>query len=66
MSKKRKKSPPQADKNDKPVPIDPVNVADGIPDRSENCRAWQYLVLGAVFAAWIAFMTYCQIAAADH
>lgn len=42
---------------------EPVDVVDGIPDRSGNRAAWKYVVLAVVFLAWIAFLIYCQIAA---
>ena len=72
MNKKRKKDRKDtkdrkdkkpSDRSDAPRPADPVDVADGIPDRSANCPLWRYLVLGAVFVAWIIFMVYCQITA---
>ncbi|MDY6913405.1 MAG: hypothetical protein SVT52_02965 [Planctomycetota bacterium] len=49
-------STPQGD-----VP-EPTNVIDGIPDRSPRPAAWKYVLLGAIFAAWLAFLIYCQLA----
>ena len=69
MSKKRQKHqkrPQPPSQADQPRPSDPVNVADGIPDRSEHCRLWKYLLLAAIFAAWIAFLVYCQVTAAPQ
>lgn len=51
------------DKPHAPRRPEPVDVVDGIPDRSANCAAWKYLVLAIVFVAWIAFLIYCQIVA---
>jgi len=53
--------------DEKPAPTHrrppaPVNVVDGMPDRSERPRLWKYLLLAGVFAAWIGFLIYCQLA----
>lgn len=40
----------------------PVNVVDGIPNRSASLRAWKYILLAAVFGAWVGFLLYCRIA----
>ena len=37
-------------------------VADEIPDRSENPAKWKYLLIAAVFVAWVAFLVYCWLA----
>jgi len=63
MSKKRRKGQPAPGKANGPRPNDPVDVADGIVDRSERCRLWRYALVGAVFVAWVALLVYCQIAA---
>ena len=67
MSKKRKKVKKSAAQSETqsgaPSPADPVDVADGIPDRSATCPLWRYAVLGAVFIAWIVFLVYCQVTA---
>ena len=39
----------------------PVDVIDGIPDRSGKARLWKYLALAAVFLAWICFLVFCGI-----
>ena len=54
MSKKRDKKPVEAP--------EPVNVVDGIPDRSTHSGTWAYLIVAAVFVAWVAFLVYCQLA----
>ena len=36
------------------------DVVDGIPDRSARSPVWAYLLLAAVFLAWLAFLVYCQ------
>lgn len=68
MSKKRQKhqNRPQPSSRADQGPGDPVNVVDDIPDRSECCRPWQYLLLAVVFAAWVAFLVYCQITTAPQ
>jgi hypothetical protein len=40
----------------------PVNVQDGIPDRSARPVAWKYVVLAAIFLGWVAFLIYCALA----
>jgi hypothetical protein len=40
----------------------PVNRVDGIPDRSTRPALWKYLLLVAIFLAWVAFLIYCQLA----
>jgi hypothetical protein len=45
-----------------PEPPEPVDAVDGIPDRSSNPAAWKYLLLAAIFLAWVAFLVYCQLA----
>jgi len=41
---------------DAPDATDPVDVVDGIADRTHNPRAWKYILLGAVFVLWLAFL----------
>lgn len=41
---------------------EPINVVDGIPDRSPRRAAWKYLLLAAIFLLWLAFLVYCQLA----
>ncbi len=48
-------------KADTPPP-DPVDVVDGIPDRSPNPAVWKYVTLAVIFAVWVAFLIYCLFA----
>lgn len=58
-----KQNPPQNSQQDSqgktpppplpPKPSEPVNVVDGIPDRSPSPRPWKYILLFAIFAAWV-------------
>ena len=41
---------------------EPIDVVDGIPDRSSNPAVWKYLLIFLIFAAWVAFLVYCGIA----
>ena len=43
-------------------PAEGAGAADGIPDRTEKPAKWKYLLLGAVFVAWLAFLVYCWVA----
>jgi hypothetical protein len=40
---------------------DPVDVVDGIPDRSPRRGRWILLILAAVFIAWMAFLIAVKI-----
>jgi hypothetical protein len=40
----------------------PVDVADGIPDRSAKPVKWVYVAIAVVFLAWMAFLVYCAVA----
>ncbi len=40
---------------------EPVDVVNGVPDRSGNPRLWKYLVIAAVFLIWICFLVLCGI-----
>ena len=63
MSRKRKAPPARADEQAGPAELpQPVNVVDGIPDRREGTPAWKYVLIGGVFAAWLAFLIYCAAA----
>ena len=46
----------QNDKPAEPQAPEPVNVVDGIPDRSPRPATWKTILLLAVFAAWIAIL----------
>ena len=50
---------------ERPAP-EPVNMVDGIPDRSEHPAVWKYVLIAMLFAAWVAFLVYCQIAGGLH
>jgi len=43
-------------------PTEPVNLVDGIPDRSPRPAKWAYVVIGVVFVAWVAALVYCRMA----
>ncbi|MFP3937924.1 MAG: hypothetical protein ACLFVW_06245 [Phycisphaerae bacterium] len=43
-------------------PPEPVDVHDGIPDRSGSPRRWPVLVMGGVFLCWLGFLIYCAAA----
>ena len=43
-------------------PTPPADVADGIPDRSGNRRAWKIALIAAIFLVWVAFLIYCAAA----
>ncbi len=49
------------DRQEVDVP-DPVDVVDGIADRSARPRVWMYVVLGAVFVGWLCFLIWSAIA----
>jgi len=53
MSKPADKSAQQ------PIPTDPVDVIDGVPDRTPNPALWKKLLIAAIFIAWMAFLIYC-------
>jgi hypothetical protein len=40
----------------------PVDIVDGIPDRAIERPTWRFVLLGAIFAAWIAFLIYVAAA----
>lgn len=54
MSDKSKSSPPE--------PPKPVDVRDGIPDRSGQSPKRVFYVLAAVFLGWLLFLIYCAAA----
>jgi hypothetical protein len=49
------------DRSDRPKPPEPVDVVDGIPDRSPRPAWWKYAVLAAVLLAWVGFLIACEI-----
>ncbi len=44
------------------APREPVDVTDGIPDRSPHGRGWKLLLILVAFLVWIALLIYFQIA----
>lgn len=57
QSRKQEDSPRKAEQ-----PREPVNLVDGMPDHSQHPALWKYLVLAAIFLAWLGFLVYCQLA----
>jgi len=57
VSRQTRKSP-----NAAPQPPEPVDVVDGIPDRSPTAPRWKLVVILLVFLAWVGFMLYVQFA----
>lgn len=51
-----------ADDEAPPLP-EPVDVVDGIPDRRAKPSRWAYVLIAAVFVAWLAFLVYSRYAA---
>lgn len=49
-------------RNDRAETPEPVDVVDGIPDRSGRRAAWKYWVIILVFLAWVALLVYIQLA----
>jgi len=43
-------------------PPEPVDVVDGIADRSPNPAPWKYVVLLVIFLAWIALLIFMKVA----
>jgi hypothetical protein len=41
---------------------EPVDVVEGIPDRSAASSRWKIVLIVVVFAAWVAFLIYCRYA----
>jgi hypothetical protein len=63
MTARRKPRPAPPDQQPQgEQPPEPVNVVDGIPDRSQRAPRWRYLLIAAAFAAWLAFLVYCAVA----
>ena len=52
---------PRKKTKDDPPP-EPVDVVDGIADRSPNPAAWKYVVLLVIFLAWIALLVFMKFA----
>ena len=58
MSKRGKKTPPA------PEPPKPVDVVDGLPDRSGGSSRRIIVLIVVIFSAWVAFLVYCRLAGA--
>ncbi|MCD6377535.1 MAG: hypothetical protein J7L99_01650 [Planctomycetes bacterium] len=39
----------------------PVDVIDGIPDRTSRPSWWKYAILAGIFLAWVGFLIACKI-----
>ncbi len=40
----------------------PIDVVDGIADREAKPPRWKYLLIAAIFLAWVGFLLYCKLA----
>ena len=58
MSRRRQQRESQACQ---PAVTEPVDVVDGIPDRSAKTPAWRYVVLAAAFVGIVSFLVTCLI-----
>jgi hypothetical protein len=54
------KHPPAQGPN--PLPPEPIDVVDGIPDRAARTPRWRYVLLAAAGLAWVAVLIYCWLA----
>lgn len=45
-------------------PPEPVDVVEGIADRTSNVGLWKYLIPALIFLGWVAFLAYCRMAGA--
>ena len=68
MSKPPAPGPPQtgrkAPRQDASAPAQgapKAREAEEIPGRSPNRAAWKYVLLAAIFLAWLAFLIYCAV-----
>ena len=64
MTRRDKKQPLKVRPAAQTPPPEPIDVVDGIADRTPAPPRWKRLVLAGVFVAWVAFMLYCQMAGA--
>ncbi|HUU60474.1 MAG TPA: hypothetical protein VMZ50_13120 [Phycisphaerae bacterium] len=55
-------SPGESEPDRRKAPPKPVDVVDGIPDRSATAAGWKYVLLAIVFLGWVAFLIYCAAA----
>jgi hypothetical protein len=62
MARRRKGRTDQQPAKEAPPPRpEPVDVVEGIPDRTIRPKRWHYLLLGLIFAAWVAFLVACNL-----
>lgn len=52
----------KAESGPPPAVPEPVDMVDGIPDRSANRGLWKYALIGLIFLAWLVFLLYCGFA----
>ena len=62
MTKRRDESPSR--NHPREPAAEPVDLVEGIPDRAVRPALWKYVLIAAIFLAWLAFLIYCQTAAA--
>ncbi len=63
MSPKRSAAESAETKDNAPDPPPaPVNVVDGVPDRSPRRAVWKLLALLGAFVAWLAVLVYVAAA----
>lgn len=43
---------------------EPVDVVEGVPDRSSDPALWKYLALAVIFVAWVCLLLLCLLAGA--
>ena len=60
-SRRRVRSPQR--QREEPLP-EPVDVVDGIPDRSRRPATWKYVLLILLFAGWICLLVIFLVAGA--
>jgi hypothetical protein len=58
MSKRKRTSSPPGDWGHDT----PADGSTRLPDQSANPAVWKYVLLAVIFAAWLAFLIYCQLA----
>jgi len=51
----------QTTDTERPSIPQPIDVDDGIPDRSSHRPAWKYLLVALIFLVWLAFLIYCLL-----
>ncbi len=48
-------------RDEPPAPTPPVDVVDGIPDRSDKPRTWKYVLIAVIFVGWVGMLVACVI-----